>query len=344
MNKKISFLLQALVIFLYSSVLQAEEFVEKNADAHAAQFSVDVMSYNIQQMGFPGWFDNHFEKKRLEKLPTRILDMRSFPDTLPDVIVFQEVFLPSAREYIVNALHDVYPYASDIGGESCSDKVWTYLASNCYENSLRYKLTHNSGIFILSRWPIEASYSLTYVNYRVSYTFDFMARKGAVYVALNKNGKLFHVVGTHLQADAASHDIRMKQLAELKWWLDDFNIPKSEPIILAGDFNVSSLNTQEFSDMLSHTNGWVELQKESIGSVSSSTNQYLALIYGSGKEKTLDYILYRVDHKNPTNSSVLKAINFKSNTAWVAERIVGDTINIYDISDHYPVRIHYVFE
>lgn len=351
MNKRFIFVLQLALISLCSSVSQSDTLSEEqlsvskftSTPTSSSNMSLDVMSYNIQQMGFPGWFDNHFEKKRLEKLPARILEMKSFPDTLPDVIVFEEVFLPSARDFLLKSLNDTYPYATQIGGQSCSDTEWTYLATNCDEDSLRFKLTHNSGVFILSRWPIEESHSLTYVNYRVSYTFDFMAKKGAVYARINKNGKLFHIVGTHLQADAASHDIRMKQLDELKWWIDDFKIPASQPVILAGDFNINSLDTMQFSDMLSHTNAWVELYKKDTGSVSSSTNKYLSLIYGDEKDKTLDYILYRVDHLQAANNPVLKSVNFKSKTSWVAEKIFGDNIDISDISDHYPVRIHYEF-
>jgi len=203
--------------------------------------------------------------------------------------------------------------------------------------------THNSGVFILSRWPIEESHSFTFVNFTVTYTLDFMARKGAVYARINKNGNRLHIIGTHLQADKGSHQIRMKQLDELKWWIDDFKIPKTEAVILAGEFNVNSLNTSEFTDMLSHSNTWVELNPDGLGSVSATTNKYLSMIYGEDKEKTLDYILYRVDHLQAKNKPELKPINFKSKTAWVAEKIFGDNIDITDISDHYPVRIHYQF-
>jgi len=331
-------------ILVLGSLVHAEQVSTDDLKANNDYFSLNVMSYNIQQMGFPGWFDNHFEKKRLEKLPTRILEMKSTPDEiLPDVIVFQEVFLPSAREYIVKTLVDTYPYATQIGGESCSDQQWTYLATNCDEDSLRYKQTHNSGVFILSRWPIEESHSLTFVNYRVSYTFDFMARKGAVYARINKQGKLIHVVGTHLQADEGSHDIRMAQLDELRWWIDDFKISKQQAVIIAGDFNVSSLNKNQFAQMLSHTNAWVQLPKEGLGSVSASTNQYLSLIYGEQKEKTLDYILYRVDHLEAKNNPEIKVLNFKSKKAWVADKIFVENINIRDISDHYPVSIYFEF-
>jgi len=207
---------------------------------------------------------------------------------------------------------------------------------------LRYKFTHNSGVFILSRWPIEERLSLSYENYRVSYTFDFMARKGAVYARINKQGKVFHITGTHLQADGMSHDVRMAQLDEMKVWLDSLHIKKTEPLILAGDFNVDAEVSVQFGEMLSRSNAWVEMPKEGIGSV-SNTNQYLKLIYGEAKEKVLDYVHYRVDHLNPKNSPVLKPLNFKSKIPWLTERIVAENEEIFDISDHYPVVVHFEF-
>jgi hypothetical protein len=78
-------------------------------------------------------------------------------------------------------------------------------------------------------------------------------------------------------------------------------------------------------------------------SVSSLTNKYLALIYGAVEEKTLDYILYRVDHLPPKNSESLKVLNFKSKTPWLAERFFSDDQQIYDISDHYPVVARFEF-
>jgi phospholipase C len=322
-------------IFSFTLLFSVTYLVADDQDT----FSLNVMSYNIQQMGFPGWFDNHFEKKRLEKLPERILEMENFPD----VIIFQEVFLPSAHAYIKKSLSKEYPFATQIGGEGCGLKDWSQIAVNCLEQNIRYKLTHNSGVFILSRWPIEQSYSLSFQNYRVSYTFDFMARKGAVYARINKQGKVFHIAGTHLQADAMSHDVRMAQLEEIKNWLDSFQINKAEPVILAGDFNVSSKQKSQFDDMLSKSNTWVDFLETKLTSVSSLTNKYLALIYGAVEEKTLDYILYRVDHLPPKNSESLKVLNFKSKTPWLAERFFSDDQQIYDISDHYPVVARFEF-
>ncbi len=325
--------------FLFVLALLLPSFAQAESISEPSNLSFQVMSYNIQQMGFPSWFGRHYEQQRLEKLSPRILEM----DPLPDVIVFQEAFITSAHQHIVESLKEVFPYATQIGGETCSTEGWSSEATNCELDSVRHQLTHNSGVFILSRWPIEASHSLTYKNYRVSYTFDFMARKGAVYARINKDGNLFHVVGTHLQADRASHDIRMAQLDEMKTWLDAFEISKQEAVILAGDFNVDSRNLIQSGNMLSHANAWVYMNKDDEGSVSSASNRYLNLIYGDVEEKTLDYILYRVDHLNPLGVAELKVLDFKSSTPWSTDSWFFEDQDIYDISDHYPVMLTYYF-
>ena len=54
-----------------------------------------------------------------------------------------------------------------------------------------------------------------------------------------KEGHLFHLVGTHLQADEAGDEItaqavRVKQMKEMHDWLKGFSIPASEPVIIVG--------------------------------------------------------------------------------------------------------------
>ena len=310
--------------------LLISENVQKRDDT-----SFKVMSYNIQQLGFPEWLGNFFEKRRLEKIPETILSM---PET-PDVIVFQEVFTESSYRYLREQLLPVYPYATEVGAESCSLTVWNSVTDNCDASRLKA----NSGVFIASRWPITEQHSQIFNNYRVSYTFDFLAQKGAVYAKVNKNNRFFHVVGTHLQADGSSHDIRMAQLAEMKTWIDDFKIDKNEALILAGDFNVNSLETSKTANMLSQANAWVNLRAQGLASVSSSTNAYLKLIYGEQKEKILDYILYRVDHLQPLNEPELQVLNFKSESAWLGKRIFSSNVSLQDLSDHYPVLMHFEF-
>ena len=52
---------------------------------------------------------------------------------------------------------------------------------------------------------------------------------------------MFHLVGTHLQADEVGDEetaqaVRVKQMKEIHAWLKGFNIPASEPVIIIGLF------------------------------------------------------------------------------------------------------------
>lgn len=309
------------------------------SNVYAESVSLSLMSYNIQQMGYPAAITLHFEKERLAKLPERILEM---PE-LPDVIVFQEAFLPSAWRFLVAELGEHYPYSTEIGGEDCSSENWTVPALNCKEN-LRKNLTHNSGVFILSRWPIHDQRSLTFKSYRVSYTFDFMARKGAVYALIEKQGMRFHVLGTHLQADGASHDIRMAQMEEVMDWLSTLSIPEEDVLLFAGDFNISSLEQEKLADLKHKTISELTLAEGEPQSVSPSTNVYLDLIYGGQEEKTLDYVLISKQHRQPVNSPVLEVLDFKASAPWEGKTLWKSSYIIQDISDHYPVLLNMQFE
>ena len=55
-----------------------------------------------------------------------------------------------------------------------------------------------------------------------------------------KEGHLFHLVGTHLQADEVgdeitAQEVRVKQMQEIRDWLAEFNIPQNEPVIIIGE-------------------------------------------------------------------------------------------------------------
>lgn len=297
-----------------------------------------VMSYNIQQLGYPDWFGSHFEQSRLELIPDAI---RALP-LRPDVLVFQEAFTDASADYLKAALLKEYPFSTLVVANEC-DKGWDSVEGNCTEDTVK----HNGGVMILSRWPIDERHAYVYKAVRVSYTFDFMAQKGAVYAALTMMKgnfkKRIHVIGTHLQADGGSHDIRVQQLKEMKTWIDQFDIPKNEPIIMAGDFNIDMAETQKFADMLTVTNTSVEFKKTSLSSVSPSTNAYLKMIYGFATEHTLDFILYRLDHLLPKNKAQVSVVNLKSKREWQTESWLSESVKMKDLSDHYPVITSFQF-
>lgn len=294
--------------------------------------TIAIMTYNIQQLGYANWMANHFEKERLALIPETILAL----EPAPDVLVLQEVFTENSFEFLTTELAISYPYHTEVVGQDCESADWTSVAGNCQKNTWK----GNGGVFILSRWPIEEKHAYIYQAGRISKTFDFLAQKGVVYASISVVGQgrtqQIHVLGTHLQADSESHDIRMLQLKEMRRWFDKFEVAKSEAVILAGDFNVSSNDPLKFAELLKQTRSRLVFSEGAIGSKSPSTNRYLNMISSSKIEKTLDFILYRTDHLIPDIEPTLGVMNFKSAGPWQGQRLFSDPVEMNDLSDHYP--------
>ena len=287
-----------------------------------------VMTYNIQQLGYANWMANHFEKERLALIPETILSL----EERPDILILQEVFTEYSFNFLVKELSQAFPYHTEVVAQDCGQTLWTSVQGDCRVNSFK----GNGGVSIFSRWPITEKHAYVYRSVRISSTFDFMAQKGAVYASILIGDQQVHVLGTHLQADGGSHDIRMRQLEEMRIWFDGFNVPKSETVILGGDFNVSSNDTDKLAQLLSVTRSKFEPLDQNFGSISPGTNQYLNLISSRNSEKTLDFILYRTDHLQPINRPLLKVLDFKSSRFWTGIRLFHQDIEMNDLSDHYP--------
>ncbi|CBZ56087.1 putative endonuclease/exonuclease/phosphatase domain-containing protein [Neospora caninum Liverpool] len=87
---------------------------------------------------------------------------------------------------------------------------WTSVSGN-YQAARR-----NGGVAIISKWPILERHA--YVYYRGALP-DCLENKGAVLARIEKGGKIYNVVGTHLQSGDANNRTRVAQLQELATWL-----------------------------------------------------------------------------------------------------------------------------
>ncbi|PFH38107.1 endonuclease/exonuclease/phosphatase family protein [Besnoitia besnoiti] len=88
--------------------------------------------------------------------------------------------------------------------------AWTSVSGN-YQAARR-----NGGVVIVSKWPILEQHAYIYHNAAMP---DCLENKGAVLVRIDKGGKIYNVVGTHLQSGDRNNDIRLAQLKELAVWL-----------------------------------------------------------------------------------------------------------------------------
>ena len=137
-----------------------------------------------------------------------------------DVLVLSEAFDDDEREVLLEALRPRFPYASRVVGK---DKF----------------LAQDGGVIVVSRWPITAQAQEVYRDYSGS---DAHADKGVIWVRIEKQGRRWNLLGTHLQAgaeaQAAKVEVRARQLRQLAAFLQARGIPADEPVLLAGDLNV----------------------------------------------------------------------------------------------------------
>jgi endonuclease/exonuclease/phosphatase family metal-dependent hydrolase len=146
---------------------------------------ISVLSYNVF-MRSPTWIfrDNH--DWRAEIIPQYLLGY--------DVVVLQEAFSKAHRLDILSTLDASYPYNSGILGD---DEF----------------LSYNGGVIVLSRWPIIRKDQVILEGCEGS---DCMVKKGAVYIALEKNGETVNLFGLHLQAQKEYSETRVAQFSQIK--------------------------------------------------------------------------------------------------------------------------------
>jgi len=318
--------------------------------AAAARPDFTVMSYNTMQLPVQDWD----QANRRERLPAAI---RALP-SLPDVIVFEEIFTDAAYSKLAS-LKDVYPYRTPNVGQVCSGGGWTSISGDC-SNAFT---VIRGGVVVLSRWPIVEQHALVYRNSRPG-TWDYQSNKGAAYVRVRKQGYDYHVAGTHMQAsdteitgssgdDRADHAVRMAQLGEMRNWLDGFRIPAADPVMITGDLNVEYSKGDDVIAMLDASNTDLEYPaNDGYFSFSAKTNWLTrANAYYSDfdldYDDTLDYVLWRNDHLQPVEPAVQKVVKLKAGDNWYWYYLRGwwnlSTGPYYhngyysDLSDHYPV-------
>ncbi len=224
----------------------------------------------------------------------------------PDIIVLDETFMKSTRAIINDKLKEIYPYQSDItkGGF----------------------MKTNSGMWILSKYPISKQAFITYKKKKSS---DIFARKGATFVELNINNKKIQIVGSHVQSLVKNSTTRTKQFQQLKSKLLDTHFSDSIPQFIIGDLNCNFYDTSEYNNML-HV-----LQTLPVSFVGekyswNGMENDLAHKFSEHSLETLDYILLRKQHDNIANIISTEILKPYSDSCICNK-------NFHYLSDHHPV-------
>jgi endonuclease/exonuclease/phosphatase family metal-dependent hydrolase len=206
----------------------------------------------------------------------------------------------------------------------------------------------NGGIFIASKWPIVASYNLVYTACR---RIDCLAAKGVQYARIEKKldgrTKRYHVFGTHMQAwgGAEAAMVRSDQAREMAWFIGRQDIPPTEPVLLAGDFNTRGPGNpqfQAFIDILGVSMPPIVGERRATMDVDNT-------LFGRGPW-WVDYVLPSLAHQRPINAE-LEAIALRAEREFAICVQAGwrpfyvspyasactKTQHVRDLSDHYPV-------
>ncbi|GAB7109809.1 hypothetical protein JCM4814A_81240 [Streptomyces phaeofaciens JCM 4814] len=161
-----------------------------------------------------------------------------------------------------------------------------------------------------------------------------------MYAVLNVNGTKVHVVGTHAQSTdpgcgaGEAAQMRGRQFRAMDAFLDAKNIPASEQVVVAGDFNVDS-RTPEYASMLSDAG--LAPADTRIGhpySFDTQDNSIAVDRYPDDPREDLDCVLHRAGHARPADwgNNVVK----EQSAPWSVSSW-GTTYTYTNLSDHYPV-------
>ncbi|ARU58194.1 endonuclease/exonuclease/phophatase family protein [Oleiphilus messinensis] len=228
-----------------------------------------------------------------------------------DAVVFQEVFDPILAAIFRAKIQKEYPYITSV--------------------PFKFGKILTGGSFIASKWPIVEEDTEVYEACRAD---GCLASKGINYAKINKQGQMLNLFGTHTHAYTSQEDItiRFTQLAQLQTLIESKNIPESEPVILAGDFNVDKIHFPEehffFLELLNAE------EPTAVGEYAHSYAGPVNVFADDQYTEYLDYVLYSKDHLQPL---------FATNGLLVPRSQTSQHWGTWDLSDHYPVAGEFVF-
>lgn len=220
----------------------------------------------------------------------------------------------------------------------------------------------NGGVQIFSRYPLDKTETRVFCHRVELKGSDRLAKKGFAYACLSFPDPSFpriHLVGTHLQAweDRKAVDMRLKEVAHIRRFLQGLHIPTCEPVIVAGDLNVDTIHAPEdFEDMCRVLGAFnLDTREASVApipSVDPSINNMVGRdgairTSSSGKFERLDHCLALHSHSSGLNLSQCSSTVW---TDWKSESLIPmgvaglrhspfRRLHSHHLSDHFPVLV-----
>lgn len=253
-----------------------------------------------------------------------------------DVMVFQELQDNAASDKLLALLKPRFPYQTPVIGRT--QQGW-----DGTEGWNAWK-PEDGGVAIVSRWPIVEQRQ--YLFQTPGCSWDGQALKGFAYAKINAGGRVFHVIGTHLQSEdsgCANHGdvaVRQAQLRELANWVKARHLPPEETVIVAGDMNIDRNKTSEYRALLDILQASEPRYAGMPHSFDTAGNGIALERYGArtgDAPEYLDYILLLRGHRQPAvwHNQALDA----PAPQWTVQSALAKQTYAYaDFSDHYPVQ------
>ena len=272
-------------------------------EGEAYKNHLDVLSYNIYMRPTGSIFING-QSIRAKKIPVKV---RGY-----DVVCFQEAFDDDIRKEMTRLMRENgYPHKSRILGRDGKD--WPH--------------HQDGGVIFYSKHPIISEGQKNFND--VCSGDDCISDKGVLYVAINKEGKIYHLFGTHM--NNGNLPIQKQQLSIIKNFIDSKNISKKEPVIICGDFNLNRYTPDHRKPMINTLNA------RDLGepidfkySLSYATNKF----HGGGTGgKLVDHVLVSNNHEL-LKSGFQQVRMLRSNMEWKEH---GLETASWELSDHYAV-------
>lgn len=186
---------------------------------------IKVMTYNVNLLpNIPTPLTTNLNKpyQRAYYIPKEIAKHNI------DVVALQEAIAPISF-YILDKRMKAfgYKYRTNVVGQP----------------NLEHLNLLNGGVIIYSRYPIVGQPQ--YVVFPRSYGLEGISNKGAVFVAIEKDHQIYHLISLHAQSFSGTIDdnefnVWKKQMGALQEAISNQHFSSNDKVILMGDFNADS--------------------------------------------------------------------------------------------------------
>ena len=203
-------------------------------------YNVYLLPSHVRVVPFLGERFAIAQEERAERIP---------PFLAPyDVVILSEAYDDGARATLLAGLREHgFVHMTHILGSACRDG-WSCEKGTVYEQPLAEDaprggegdtwFEEDGGVLIASKHPIGAAREWVYAD---CVERDCNAAKGFVYARIDKGSARYHVIGTHAQFGwgGKQREAKAAQFRAIRQFIEEESgIPRSEPIIVGGDFNV----------------------------------------------------------------------------------------------------------